>query len=122
MVGVDSQRVCAGTFFTAMPFGKKKNAKKQRAGVASAQSRQMAQSRGGAASVGQTELEAAAATFGRSLFHVAGDNRCQFHALLHALTSQLHPPRAAHHDVDSLRAALVNGVCRAAPEHPVQVP
>lgn len=52
-------------------------------------------------------LDAAAAAFGRQLFDVPADNSCQFHALLHALNTQLNPPRASQHNANSLRALLV---------------
>ena len=45
---------------------------------------------------------------GRALLNVAGDDECQFHALLHALNHQLEPPRATEHDAASLRAAIVD--------------
>lgn len=45
---------------------------------------------------------------GRALLNVAGDDECQFHALLHALNHQLEPPRATEHDAASLRAAILD--------------
>lgn len=59
-------------------------------------------------SSGEEALSAAASQFGRVLHHVPGDNKCQFHALLHALNEQLTPPRATQHDVDSIRAAFIS--------------
>ena len=54
------------------------------------------------------ELEAAAAAHGRSLHDVPGDNSCLFHALLHALRTQLQPPQGTDYDVGSLRRALLD--------------
>lgn len=42
------------------------------------------------------------------MIDVPRDGACQFAAILHALTTQLHPPRAASHDVLSLRHALTD--------------
>lgn len=52
-------------------------------------------------------LSSLAAIHGRVLHDVPGDNACQFHALLHALNTQLDPARALDHDVGSVRDALV---------------
>ena len=52
-------------------------------------------------------LGAVAAKHGRQLHDVRRDNRCQFHALLHA-AEQVVPSRVAQFDADSLRAALVD--------------
>lgn len=53
-------------------------------------------------------VERRAAIFGRNLHDVAADDRCQFHALLHALNTQLPTAPAADYDADGLRAALVD--------------
>ena len=62
----------------------------------------------GAASSQRQQLEAVAALHGRKLHNVPGDNSCQFHALLHALRTQLQPPQGTEYDVGSLRRALLD--------------
>merc|ERR1719488_194580 len=53
-------------------------------------------------------LEKGAAAHGRKLHDVRGDGRCQSHALLHAVRTQLEPPRGTEYDADTLREALIN--------------
>ena len=50
-------------------------------------------------------LAALAAQHGRLLFDVPRDHSCQFHALLHALQTQLQPARATDYDVATQAAA-----------------
>ena len=59
-------------------------------------------------------LHAFARSHGRALYDVPRDNQCQFHALLHALRTQLQHPLAASYNAVSLRHAILRQLADAA--------